>query len=136
MRHTTQQISRNTRHDGTRRETSRADQAGVTATHRTTVRRASFVLPILLTLAAASVMYYFRFSIAHNIWTAASSPAIGSVLLAMVLTVGVCGSLACGVIWWICQRELRANVRHRAELKQHPAVHCQPQTNTSHRDAA
>jgi len=81
-------------------------------------------------------MYYFRFSIAHNIGTAVSSPVIGSMLLAIVLTVGVCGSLACGVIWWICQRELRANERYRAEFKQDPAVHFQPQTNTSHRNAA
>jgi hypothetical protein len=125
-----------TQHVGVRRETSRTDQSGVIATQRTTFRRASFVLPTVLTLAAAGAAYYFRFSIAHSIWPIVSSPAIASILFAIVLTIGVCGSIASAVIWWVCRGELRASLIQRTAIRQNLAVHGNQISNEERRQAA
>jgi hypothetical protein len=123
-------------HDGLRRETSNAGQPAATSMQRSSLRLASLALPFSLTLVVASVAYYFRFSIAQSIWTVASLPAVASTLFAIVLTVGVCGSIASAVIWWACRRELRASRIHQTEIPQNLAMHGTHRTNEERRQAA
>ena len=80
---------------------------------------------VWLFLTAAGLfgaMGYLKLRAAFAVLSSFASSAMGVMLFAIVLTIGVCGSLACAVIWWACKRELLDTVQHRESMRRYLAV--------------
>jgi len=93
-----------------------------------------WLIPLAVGLIGIAGVAKFRFMIAA--WSVIASSALGTVLFAIALTVGVCGSIAGAVIWWTCQQELRTSRNHRAEIREYLAAHGTQGTDADQRQAA
>jgi hypothetical protein len=93
-----------------------------------------WIAPLLIGTVGAFICYEFRVAIAS--WSLVASSALGNMLPAILLTIGVCGSIASAVIWWVFQQELRANRNHREEMREYLAAHGTQESEPDQRQAA
>ena len=135
-------ISRNARvgsayRDQVHRKTLPGEVTGLMTQPQRTRFGSSYMWVAMLlvgTLGAAICLYKFRVVMAA--WSAIASSALGTMLFAIALTVGVCGSIASAVIWWVIQRELRASRNQREAMREYLAVQGAQGSEPERRQAA
>jgi len=103
---------------------------------RFSVHISTVCIPGLVVAALLAATYWVNPATMVAAWSVVASPAVSAGLFGIVLTLGVCGALASAAIWWICLRELRANQRLQATMREFLDRHAQGQSDPENRQAA
>ena len=122
--------------DQVHRKTAPGDLTGLMTRPQQTRLGSSYLWIAPLVVGTIGVAWYAKFHVVMAAWSAIASSALGTMLFAIALTVGVCGSIASAVIWWACQQELRASRNHRAAIREYLAMHGTQGSDGERRQAA
>ncbi len=123
-------------HDRVHRKITPNDLTGLMTQPGRTRVGSSYLWIIPLAFGLVGIVGFAKFRVVMTAWSAIASSTLGTTLFAMILTVGVCGSIASAVFWCVCQQELRSSRSHRAAIRHYLAMHDVQGSNAARRRAA